>query len=451
MTLSLAVGEQRGRCDEAPPAPERLADTGLSGTQLSDLILKTLHIGGARTGTQLAEAIGLPFPIIDEQVLELQQRRFLEVLGTPGLGRQGYLLDLVGEGRVRARQALEASHYVGPAPVPLVQYREWVERQSIRHARISPADLAAGLRHLVVDDAILETLGPAVNSAKSLFIYGAPGNGKTAVAEAIAHLLGDVIYVPYAVAVDEQVMVVHDPVFHRPAPDQPACDGALDQLLRGTGPGFDRRFARVQRPVVLVGGELTIEQLDLLFDPFAKLYQAPFQVKANGGILIVDDFGRQRVPPRDLLNRWVVPLDRRLDYLTLHTGGKFPVPFDLLLVFATNLDPQELMEEALLRRIHYKMRMPDPSEVQYRRIFERYCIAREIAFDPRAVDFVYERFYHGLGIAPRGCHPRDIVDHVEDLARFRGTRPVLSEEFLDHACQVYFLTPQAAPARGGPS
>jgi predicted ATPase with chaperone activity len=207
-----------------------------------------------------------------------------------------------------------------------------------------------------------------------------------------------------------------------------------------SGPGYDRRYAHVHRPVVITGGELTLDQLDLQYDPFTKLYQAPFQVKANGGVLIVDDFGRQRVPPRDLLNRWIVPLEKRMDYLTLHTGGKFPIPFDCLLIFATNLDPTELVEEAFLRRIHYKIAVDNPSAEEYAEIFRRCCEAQGIPFDPAALAQVYRDFYQGMNIPARACHPRDILAHVCDIAKYQSTGPQLSSELVDMACRSYFLT-----------
>jgi predicted ATPase with chaperone activity len=297
--------------------------------------------------------------------------------------------------------------------------------------------LRAGLSHLVLDHAVYDILGPAVNSSKSIFLYGHPGNGKTAIAEAISQMLGGVLYLPYAVDVDGQIMLVYDPVHHEEVDTKDEVVG-IESLWR-SGPSYDRRYARVKRPVVLTGGELTLDQLDLRYDPFTKLYQAPFQVKANGGVLIVDDFGRQRVPPRDLLNRWIVPLEKRIDYLTLHTGGKFPVPFDCLLIFATNLDPAELVEEAFLRRIHYKIPVVDPTRAQYEEIFRRCCVGAGLAYAAETVGYVFDEFYDKRGIPPRGSHPRDLIAHVEDIAKYREITPQLTHELLDRACRSYFL------------
>jgi predicted ATPase with chaperone activity len=427
----------------APPVPDTLADTGLSADVVRDLILKVFYVQGARTGHYLSEFLRLPFAVIDEELLTLQQRRFAEVRGTTGPNRASYLFDLAGAGRDHAREALDASQYVGPAPVPLPQYSRWIEAQSIQNARVTQEALRAGFSHLVLNQSLLDSLGPAVNSSKSIFLYGHPGNGKTAVAEAISEMLGGILYLPYAVDVDGQVMLVYDPVHHEKVETEGETIGTDDLWLR-SGSGYDRRFAQVRRPVVLTGGELTLDQLDLRYDPFAKLYQAPFQVKANGGVLIVDDFGRQRVPPRDLLNRWIVPLEKRIDFLTLHTGGKFPVPFDCLLIFATNLDPAALVEEAFMRRIHYKIPVVDPTRSQYEEIFRRCCLGAGMAYAADAVDYVFDEFYDKRGIRPRGCHPRDLLAHVEDIAKYREVTPELTIEMIDRACQSYFLQEGAA-------
>jgi predicted ATPase with chaperone activity len=420
-----------------PPVPQTLADTGLSGDTVRDLILKVLYVQGGRTGDYIATFLRLPFVLVDDELLTLQQRRFIEVRGTTAPHRGSYLFDLGSEGRDRAKEALEASQYVGPAPVPLSQYSSWIHAQSIQNAHVTQESLEAGFSHLVLNESLFEILGPAVNSSKSIFLYGHPGNGKTAIAEAISRLLGGILYLPHAVDVDGQIMLVYDPVHHQEIQNEDQVVG-IESLWR-SGPSYDRRYARVQRPVVLTGGELTLDQLDLRYDHFTKLYQAPFQVKANGGVLIVDDFGRQRVPPRDLLNRWIVPLEKRIDYLTLHTGGKFPVPFDCLLIFATNLDPAELVEEAFLRRIHYKIPIVDPTRAQYEEIFRRCCAGAGLVYSPESVAYVFQEFYEKRGIRPRGCHPRDLIAHVGDIAKYREERAQLSTDLVERACRSYFL------------
>jgi predicted ATPase with chaperone activity len=425
----------------------------LSAESITDLLLKTLHVQGAQTGQQLTETICLPFDIVDEQLLQLQNRRFLEVVRTMGPARGNYVFDLAGAGRERAAAALDSSHYVCPAPVPLKTYREWIEKQSVRNLRVGREHIRDGFGHLVIEEEILESLGPAINSASSLFLYGDPGNGKTVIAEAIAAMLGDDVYVPYAVDVDGQTLMLFDPVHHEIIQENPVdALGRVDTSAPWLRDSIvhDRRFVRIRRPVIFVGGELSLEQLDLQFDTHTKIYQAPFQLKACGGVLIIDDFGRQLVPPRDLLNRWIVPLEKRVDYLTMHTGVKFPVPFDVLLIFATNLNPHELVDEAFLRRIQYKINITGPDRDAYCEIFRRMSAVHNVRYDESAVDFVYDRYYHGRGIEPRACHPRDIIEHLVHVARYEGLDPRFTLDMLEQACKSYFMVMAHDAMTGGP-
>ncbi len=424
----------------APPVPESLRETGLTDEAVIDLILKLLYVQGAQTTQKLTETICLPFELIDEQVLALQARRFIEVIRTLGPARGNYVLDLSGPGRERAAAALEASQYVGAAPVPLSDYRRWIDQQSVRSLRIGREHIRQSFSHLVIPENILEALGPAINSASSLFLHGDPGNGKTVISEAIATMMGGDIWIPQAVDIDGQILVLYDPVHHKVVEQvEVGQAGSDDAPWLRSAIATDRRFLRIQRPVIFVGGELSLEQLDLQYDPYTKMYQAPFQMKACGGVLIIDDFGRQLVPPRDLLNRWIVPLEKRVDYLTLHTGIKFPVPFDCLLIFATNLDPHDLVDEAFLRRIQYKINVIGPERHQYDQIFRMVCETRGIPFDAAAVDYVYQRYYDRYDIPPRACHPRDIIDHLVHSARYEGIEPELKPELLEAACGSYFM------------
>jgi predicted ATPase with chaperone activity len=425
-----------------PPVPESVRDTGLSEEFIVDLLLKTLYVQGARTGSQLVSAVRLPFAFVDDRLMTLQQRRLVEVLGTSGPNRGAYVFNLTSAGRDRAREALASSQYVGPAPVPLPQYRTWVEKQTIRNVHVTREAVRDGFKTMVLGEDVHDVLGPSINSAKSLFLYGAPGNGKTMIAETISHMLGGDIFVPFAVEVEGQIMIVYDPVYHHLVEGNDPLEiqeTDVEPSWLKSPPSYDMRFVKVRRPVVLTGGELTLEQLDLQYDRYTKMYQAPFQVKANGGVLILDDFGRQRVPPKDLLNRWIVPLEKRIDFLTLHTGGKFPVPFDTLLIISTNLEPSQLVEEAFLRRIHYKIMIEGPDPEQFADIFERNCRERNIVYDPKIVRYIYEGWYGKHNIIPRGCHPRDILDHVVDIARFHEMAPVATVDMVDRACRSYFL------------
>jgi predicted ATPase with chaperone activity len=424
---------------DVPPLSIRLEDTGLGATFVQDLLLKVMYTQGPRMGQQLADVVRLPFVLLDEQLQQLQNRRMVEVRSAPGNGRAGYVFDLVAQGRERAQEALVASSYVGPAPVPLEQYCRVLEAQSVRKVHVSRTAVVSGFRHLVLEPAMLEVLGPAINSGKSLFLHGDSGNGKTVIADTIARLLGGSVYLPYAVVIDCNVVLVYDPVYHTAAAEPDGGAGTASIWRDGTAES-DRRYVRVRRPVVIAGGELTLEDLDLRYEGHGRLYQAPFQMKASGGVLIIDDFGRQRVPPRELLNRWIVPLEKGEDYLTLHTGQKFAAPFDCLVIFATNLEPTSLVEEAFLRRIQYKVHVTDPTRSQYSEIFRRCCADRGIEFSHEGVRHIFTEFYGRRGIPARACHPRDILDHAVNSARFLEIEPALTRDLLNRACRSYFLT-----------
>lgn len=436
---SLTTRSGRIRSEIAPPPPRALEETGLTAEAVADLVLKTLYVQGAVTGRDLVERIRLAFVILDEVLLDLQQRQLVQVRGTRGRGRASYVFDLTSAGRERAREAMDSSQYVGPAPVPLASYVEWVGRQSVQNVHVPRSQISDGFEGLVLEPQFLEEIGPAINSARSMFLYGHSGNGKTAIAEAIARMIGGALYLPYAVDLQGQTILVHDPVYHRPVEPEARGSREEDDEWLAEPPEHDPRFERVARPVVFAGGELTLAELDLRYDAHSKFYQAPFQMKANGGVLIIDDLGRQIVSPRDLLNRWIVPLEKRVDYLTLHTGHKFPIPFDCLVVFATNLDPTDLVDEAFLRRIHYKIRVASPARDRFAVIFEQCCATRGIEYDDAAVERIFERWYGRLEIAPRSCHPRDIVDHLCDLAKFLDRAPELTPDLIDRACHSYFL------------
>jgi hypothetical protein len=300
--------------------------------------------------------------------------------------------------------------------------------------------LRRGFSHLVVDDGLLEQLGPAANAGKAIFLYGPPGNGKTVLAEGLGASLGSEMYVPYALDVDGHTITLFDPICHEVIPED---EGAADSVLVRPQATRDPRWVRVRRPVVMVGGELTLDMLDLTFNPLSKFYEAPIQLKANGGVFLVDDFGRQRMRPEDLLNRWIVPLESRFDYLTLHTGKKLQVPFDVLTVFATNLDPASLADEAFLRRIPYKIAVGDPDIQQFTRIFELNCQRRSLRFHPVQVAYLYRRHYVPRGRALRSCHPRDLLDQVTALCRYRGIEPTINRQLIDAACASYFVEASA--------
>jgi hypothetical protein len=425
---------------QPPPPPATIAETGLQADSLAQLLLKTL-ITGEASGTGLADKLHLPYSVLDSLIQHARVEKLVEVRGASGAGSAGYRYVLTDLGRDRANQFLDVCRYIGPAPVPLSQYSTYVRASMAARPYLDRELLGKGFENLVVNKPMLDELGPAVNSGKSLFLYGAPGNGKTVIAEGIGRAFGSEMHVPHAVDVDGQVITIFDPVNH-----QPMGGPAATQSVIAATEGHDRRWECVRRPVVVVGGELTLEMLDLTFNPIAKFYEAPIQWKANCGVFIVDDFGRQRIPARDLLNRWIVPLESRVDFLTLHTGRKFEIPFNVLIVFATNLKPESLADEAFLRRIPYKILAKNPTPDEYCRIFEMNCRKRGLAFDPVMVEYLQRKYYQPRQLQMRACHPRDLIEQVVDRCRYQRQEPAITRDLLDAACHSYFLEEASSQA-----
>jgi len=416
----------------APPVPQTMEETGLQPERVEQLLLKTMYAGESM-GTALAEAMHLPYAILSPLIERARAERLVEVRGATGTGSASYRYALTDAGRVRAREYFDINHYIGPAPVPLDTYVEAIRSAAAKRGFLDFQRLKTGFTDLIVAETMLEKLGPAVNANKAVFLHGPAGNGKTVLAEGMGRALGGDMFIPYALDVDGQIITLFDPITHRPVQDDQATSSLFLEAQS------DRRWIRIHRPVVTVGGELTLEMLDLNFDPRSKFYEAPIQLKANGGVLLVDDFGRQRMRPEDLLNRWIVPLESRVDYLDLHTGKKFQVPFDVLTVFATNLNPASLADDAFLRRIPYKIAVGDPSLEDFTRIFELNCERRGLSFHPVMVAYLYRRHYLPLQRPLRSCQPRDLLEHVIALCRYRGVNPVVSQELLDSACEAYFI------------
>ena len=420
-----------------PPPITKIEDTGLNPLELQNLILKILYFGGYLTGFQIAERICLPFAgVIDNLVTTLKRDKLIEVQTSSagaGFGEGAYQYTITGAGITRAREALERSQYAGPAPVPIAVYNDAIRKQAMGRPTVHQRNLRQLLSTMVLSDKIYNRIGPAINSGTSMFMYGPPGNGKTTVARAIGNLiLSEDMFIPYALDVEGQVVKLYDNVNHeRAKSDDPADTQRVGK--------FDPRWVRIKRPFIVVGGELTLAGLDLVFDDVNKFYEAPFQVKANGGMFLIDDFGRQQVRPRDLLNRWIVPLENRIDYLTLHTGRKLDVPFDVLVVFSTNLPPKDLVDEAFLRRLRHKVEITDPSYEEFAEIFRRVSEAKRIKFSQQGLAYLLQEWYIKRNRKLRAVHPRDLCDQILDISIYTGMEPAMSKELLDMAAQAYFV------------
>jgi predicted ATPase with chaperone activity len=428
-----AIGRP-GDYDLAEPAiPESVQETGLGAQFLLNFLLKAIYLFGVETIGEAEEELKLTRGVLSELLVRAREKRLVEVLGLIDSRSSDYRYALTPEGRKWALEALEQSQYVGPAPVALDEYQAQVVRQSVSNERVDPAMLSDAVSHLVLPDETVARLGPALNSGKAILLYGEPGNGKTATAVALSRCFHQTILVPYCIVSDGQIVKMFDPAVHEPC-EEPSGESA----------SHDRRWVRCRRPSVLTGGELTLEMLDLSVDPVTRICEAPAHIKATGGIFIIDDFGRQRVAPRDLMNRWLLPLERGIDYLTMPTGKKLKMPFDQVVVLSTNTPPLELMDRAALRRIDYKVHISVPSPVDYLNILERVCRDNDLDLPGPVAEHILAR-YQQAGVPHSGSDPRFLVEHVIARSNFEHVPTQLTKEFVDDAFQNLLIAEPTTP------
>jgi predicted ATPase with chaperone activity len=441
-TKSVSLDWDGAGMPEAPTAPDSLKQAGLSLSFLNDLLLRVLYTRGALLGLDLARFLCLPFKVIEESLKFLKDEKCVEVTGGDLIGRVSYRFNLTELGRRRAQDALTLCGYVGPAPVPLEDYVEQTYRQAVTGITCSPEPLRAAFSHLVIKDELFNALGPAIVSGRSVFIYGPPGNGKTSVARAIGEFMnnaGGEVYVPYAFLAENSIITVYDQSVHRTADtdlnDRLEDNDATVRRLLNAGT-VDARWVRVKRPVIVTGGELNLDMLDLRYNASANFYQAPLHIKANGGVFLIDDFGRQLCSPKELLNRWILPLEDRHDFLTVASGKKFEVPFEQLIIFSTNLDPKDLVDDAFLRRIRHKVGIDAPARDVYERIFAAMAKRLGMAACPEAIDYLYERYYD-RGRCPRASDCRDLLEIVQAICRFRRQPVQLTRDLIVEAATSF--------------
>ncbi len=432
-----ASAPPRGDITDAitPPVPETIEETGIPVSIIEHLILKYLYFRGEMLGREIAATLGLKFSLIDELLETLKRQHYVGVKKSLGMGNSSGVFVLTESGRSLTREYLENNLYAGPAPVPLYQYTEVVRRQKLRDNWLNPGLLKEAFRHLVVEADILAQIGPAVNASKSFLIYGQPGNGKTALAESLFRVDTDPVYMPYAIECQGNIVQLYDPIYHQKIEDQEMEFSAAISLQLP----YDGRWFKCRRPFIITGGELTLDMLDLSYNTVSKVYDAPFQLKANNGIYLLDDFGRQKCSPAEILNRWIVPMERHTDYLSFQAGGKMTVPFEAFIIFSTNLRPDQLGDEAFLRRIQYKMFLRNPRKPEFVEIFQRFAASRELECTPGLTEAFVEKHYVQGEKHFRRCHPRDVISHAIDIIHFESLPMKLNEDVLDRAFNSCFV------------
>ena len=404
-----------------PSEPDSVESTGLPISLIEALICKRLSVVGTSSGRRLADDVCLPFRVLEDVYQSLRSRQLLVHRGSAPLNDYNYTL--TEQGRNNARAAMKYCAYAGPAPVPLMNYVLSAEAQTIRAESPKRPQLRAAFKSISVDENLFESLGPAINSGAGLFLYGEPGNGKSTLAKRITMCFGQEVWIPHAIFEDGQIIKLFDAAFHEPA------DNGDAGIIKSAA--FDRRWIKVRRPTVVVGGELTLDALEVRHDAQSNVSEAPLQMKSNCGCLLIDDFGRQRIEPTELLNRWIVPLESRIDFLTLSTGKKIQVPFEQLIIFSTNLEPSDLVDEAFLRRIPYKIEISDPSVEEFQTLFELYCDTLGFEYREDVVNYLIRQHYGRAGRRLRRCHPRDLLSQIRNYCVYNELPLEMRKEYFD--------------------
>ncbi|MBQ0805568.1 MULTISPECIES: ATPase [unclassified Sulfitobacter] len=419
----------------APPPPRTIEDMKLPVVMMRDIMIKTMYRKNVTMVSEVAKAICLPIQVTQELVDMARDQRLLEATGTLNANNgneMGYqLTDL---GKARALDALAQSEYFGPMPVPLEVYREQVERQSVRNMQITRAQLEGAMGHLVLPDALIGNLGPAVSAGRSILMYGPPGNGKSSISNGIRDALGDKIFVPRAIEYASQVITVYDPIVHSAASDEEQDPNSLRRVTR-----YDSRYVKCERPTVITGGELSLDMLDLVYNPTARTYQAPLQLKSTGGIFIVDDLGRQKEPPQSIVNRWIVPLEESKDILALQSGEKFEVPFDTLVIFSTNFHPNEIFDQAALRRIFFKIKIDGPNQKNFLKIFAMVAKKRKMPLDEPTLIHLLKNKYPTIDNTFANYQPIFLIDQIIAICEFEGIPYQMTPELMDRAWANMFV------------
>jgi len=420
----------------APPAPRRMSEMNLPQVMMRDILLKTLFRQNLEQVSEISKSICLPIPVTQELVDLAREQKMLQATGTLHAGSSGEMgYQLTDAGKARALDALSQSEYYGAMPVPLDVYAEQVKRQSIRNIQITRDQLIGAMGHLILPDDLLDHLGPAVSSGRSILMYGPPGNGKSSISNGIRDALGDKIFVPRAIEYAGQVITVYDPIVHT-AIEEEADD---PNSLRRRGNRFDTRYVRCERPTVITGGELTLNMLDLVYNPTARTYQAPLQLKSTGGVFIVDDLGRQAEPPQALINRWIVPLEESKDILALQSGEKFTVPFDTLVIFSTNFHPNKIFDKAALRRIFFKIKIDGPSQEDFLKIFAMVARKKKVPLDEATLVHLLKEKYPTIDNVYANYQPIFLIDQMIAICEFEGIPIQMRPDLLDRAWANMFV------------